>query len=721
MVTDPDVRTKCRDTDTMLAERKKPVFLTTIAAIAVCAVFALTWLITRHFQVCADCASVSGTAKAHIWNIFIAAACIISLAGAGIVFYIANKKKKRMETFVAMDKTNEELQFISTERTRIAARLAEQERLFATIINAVDAGIFWRDSNSVYQGCNENYAGLIGLDKPESIIGKTDFDIEANREQGDLYAKCDREVMKTQIPLLNMEEAHYRPDGSEMNLLTSKVPLRDANGETNGVIGICTDVTELKKTQNEIRLGSGGLFDAINAMQEGFVLVDSSANIIEGNAWFAGLLEKSADQLRGQNICDCISQPAGEQLQNTIETFRLQASGEPAVIQHRIGQKDLQITVQPLYRDQRYDSAILNVVDVSALTDARERAELASSRKTRFLASMSRQIRTPLNSITGFADLLEQEKLTADQDRFVQMIAESANNILSIISEIIDLSEEEVDDSGVDDSPAHTAESIAPVAQVRKVISNAPKSSPHVGEPLDDKDGKQHSVLIVDDVLENRMLLDTLLKKAGYRVSFASDGYAAVELADSTKFDVILMDIQMAGMNGLETTRTIHAHSLNANTPILAMTASVTEQDEALCFDAGCDDFIRKPIRKELLMRKVWRSIQQQEQIKGARRGNEITSFLADDPDYQKTIVTFIGNLPARIAEMQQALDEENLQELAFKAHALKGLGGFAGFPIYTELAKSIETSIKESQLDEIRQKLDEMVDLCQRTMLPKE
>ena len=120
-------------------------------------------------------------------------------------------------------------------------------------------------------------------------------------------------------------------------------------------------------------------------------------------------------------------------------------------------------------------------------------------------------------------------------------------------------------------------------------------------------------------------------------------------------------------------------------------------------------------------MRKVWRSIQQQEQIKGARRGNEITSFLADDPDYQKTIVTFIGNLPARIAEMQQALDEENLQELAFKAHALKGLGGFAGFPIYTELAKSIETSIKESQLDEIRQKLDEMVDLCQRTMLPKE
>ena len=705
----------------MLAEWKKPAFLTALAAVAVCVVFALAWLITRHFEVCADCAGICGTAKAHIWNVFIAAACIISLAAAGIAFYGANKKKKRMENFVAMDRTNEELQFISTERTRIAARLDEQERLFGTVIDAMGGGVFWKDSNSVYQGCNENYAGLIGLDKPESIIGKTDFDIEANREQGDLYVKCDREVMKTGIPLLNMEETRCRADGSETNLLTSKVPLRDADGETNGVIGICTDITELKKAQNEMRLESAGLFDAISAMQEGFVLIDSSANIIEDNAWFAGLLEKSADQLHGQNICDCMSHPAGEQLRNIIETFRLRASGGPAVIQHRIGHKDLQIKVQPLYRQQQYDGAVLNVVDVSVLTDAKERAELAISRKTRFLASMSRQIRTPLNSITGFADLLEQEKLTAEQDRFVQMIAASAKNILSIIAEIIDLSEEEVNDSGVDEAPAHTAESIASVADDRELNSEIFKTSPHVGGPLDDKDGEQHAILIVDDVLENRMLLEALLKKAGYRVSFAANGYEAVELADSAKFDVILMDIQMAGMNGMEATRKIHAHGLNADTPIMAMTASITDEDEALCFDAGCDDFIRKPIKKDLLMRKVWRFIQQQEQIKGARRGGEITSFLAADPDYQKTIVTFIGNLPVRIREMQQALDEENLQDLAFKAHALKGLGGFAGFPIYTEMAKSIEKSVKESELDEIRQKLDEMIGLCHRTRLPQE
>ena len=700
----------------MWLERKKPVFLAALATVVVCAAFAMAWLIARHFEVCADCAGASGAAKAHTRNIFIAAACIMSLAAAGIAFHIANKKKKRMENFIAIDKTNEELQFISAERTRIATELDEQERLFATVIGAVDAGVFWRDSNSVYQGCNENYAAMIGLDKPESIVGKTDFDIEANNQQANFYLKCDREVMKTSIPLLNMEETHCRADGTETNLLISKLPLRDADGETNGLMGICTDVTELKKAQNEMRLESAGLFDAISAMQEGFVLVDSSGNIIKGNDWFAGLLEKSADQLRGQNVCDCISCPADEQLRNIIDTFRLRASGEPAVIQHRIGNKDLQIKVQPLYRHQQYNGAVLNFVDVSVLTDTKEHAELASSRKTRFLASMSRQIRTPLNSITGFADLLEQEKLTDEQDRFVQMIAESAKNILSIIAEIIDLSEEEVNDSGVDEAPAHTAESIAPVADDHKPNTEVAASTPSATGSVNVNNDEQHSILVVDDVLENRMLLEALLKKAGYAVSFAANGNGAVELADSTKFDVILMDIQMAGMNGLEATRTIHAHGLNADTPILAMTAYTTDEDEALCFDAGCDDFIHKPIKKDLLMRKVWRFIQQQEQIKAARHGGEITSFLADDPDYQKTIITFIGNLPARITEMQQALDEENLQELAFKAHALKGLGGFAGFPIYTEMAKSIEKSVKESRLDEIRQKLDEMVSLCHRT-----
>ena len=78
----------------------------------------------------------------------------------------------------------------------------------------------------------------------------------------------------------------------------------------------------------------------------------------------------------------------------------------------------------------------------------------------------------------------------------------------------------------------------------------------------------------------------------------------------------------------------------------------------------------------------------------------------------------FVNNLPKRIEEMQEALNETNLQDLAFKVHALKGLGGFAGFPIYTEKAKILEQMICDNQVDKIQEQLDEMVQLCRKTKL---
>lgn len=132
----------------------------------------------------------------------------------------------------------------------------------------------------------------------------------------------------------------------------------------------------------------------------------------------------------------------------------------------------------------------------------------------------------------------------------------------------------------------------------------------------------------------------------------------------------------------------------------------------------GCDDFITKPIKKEALLRKVEQFVQQKKQIDTAVQGGHITSFQSDNPDYRKMVKIFITNLPKRIAEMQEALDKRNLQDLSFKVHTMKGLGGFAGFPIYTEKAKAIEQMICDNQIEKIQEQLDEMVQLCQRTKL---
>jgi len=321
-------------------------------------------------------------------------------------------------------------------------------------------------------------------------------------------------------------------------------------------------------------------------------------------------------------------------------------------------------------------------------------------------ADVSHQIRVALNDIAGFAELLAQEALTPEQARFVEFIVTSADRIRAVLEDMLGGA------PAVPDSDrAALRTSPPPAASESSLQADADKGSAA-------GDNRNYKVLIVDDVPENRMLLDVLLRRQGYTTVQCSSGVQAVELCDGDRFDVILMDIQMADMDGLEATRTIRSRGPNAQTPILALTAAAALEDEERCLNAGFDDCIRKPVAKDRLLRKVQRFIDRGKQIKTAASGGEIISLLSNDPDYQKTIETFVESLPDRISQMQDALDARNLQELALKAHALKGLGGFAGFPVYTELAGSIEQALHDSHLDLIRTKLDYMVALCRRTRL---
>jgi CheY-like chemotaxis protein len=228
-------------------------------------------------------------------------------------------------------------------------------------------------------------------------------------------------------------------------------------------------------------------------------------------------------------------------------------------------------------------------------------------------------------------------------------------------------------------------------------------------------------VLVIDDVPENRALVEILLKKMGHKTSFVTNGLEAVEICKKEKFDVLLMDIQMPVMDGLEATRQIRAEGLNTRSTILAMTASGNKSDEFAALDAGCDDCLPKPVDKKKLERKLWRVVAQLQQLSDADHGKNIASFLEGDPDYQKAIETFIENLPNRVDEIKTAYEKGDLKDLAFKVHALKGLGGFAGFPVFTEKAKIMEQLIKANEVDKVQAQVDELVQLCLRTKLKGE
>ena len=109
-------------------------------------------------------------------------------------------------------------------------------------------------------------------------------------------------------------------------------------------------------------------------------------------------------------------------------------------------------------------------------------------------------------------------------------------------------------------------------------------------------------ILVIEDTLDNRQIMRDLLTSSGYEVLEARDGLSGVEMAERTKPDLILMDIQLPVLDGYEATRRIKANADLSHIPIIAVTSFALSGDEAKTRAAGCDAYVAKPFSpRELL------------------------------------------------------------------------------------------------------------------------
>ena len=122
---------------------------------------------------------------------------------------------------------------------------------------------------------------------------------------------------------------------------------------------------------------------------------------------------------------------------------------------------------------------------------------------------------------------------------------------------------------------------------------------------------KPLTILIVEDIKHNTLLLTTILKKYAKKFLLAKDGIEAVNIfkENADTIDIILMDLKLPLLNGIEATKMIRR--INKEIPIIAITASVYEQDRLQALEAGCTDFIKKPISKEVLLELIPKLISQ--------------------------------------------------------------------------------------------------------------
>jgi PAS domain S-box-containing protein len=116
------------------------------------------------------------------------------------------------------------------------------------IMNAIPVRVFWKDRNLVYLGCNAAFAHDAGFAKPADIIGKDDYQM-GWRDQAEMYRRDDRQVIESGQAKILIEEPQTTPTGETIILLTSKMPLRNPQGEIIGGLGAYMDITERKQAE----------------------------------------------------------------------------------------------------------------------------------------------------------------------------------------------------------------------------------------------------------------------------------------------------------------------------------------------------------------------------------------------------------------------------------------------------------------------------------------
>gem|GEM_PF-3207156 len=208
--------------------------------------------------------------------------------------------------------TNERLEREVRRRERVERRMREQSELLRHIISTVPHCVFWKDRNSIYLGCNQNFATDAGLENPEDIIGKTDFDLAWKKEESEFYVKCDRDVMESGDAMLNIEEPQLQADGKEATLLTSKVPLRDADGAVVGVLGIYANITQLKHAEAALRESEQRLQGILENTSAVIFAKDPAGRYILANRRFGEIVGRPCQEVIGEVDIDLFPHETAE-------------------------------------------------------------------------------------------------------------------------------------------------------------------------------------------------------------------------------------------------------------------------------------------------------------------------------------------------------------------------------------------------------------------------
>ena len=147
---------------------------------------------------------------------------------------------------------NNDLEKENKVRLEAENKLAESTKMLQLVMDNIPQFVFWKDINSSYLGCNTNFSTIAGMNSPQDVIGKNDFDMPWSKGEADFYVEVDQRVISSDKAEYNIQETLQKTNGDIIHVETNKVPLHDINGKVMGILGTFQDITERKRFEEEI-------------------------------------------------------------------------------------------------------------------------------------------------------------------------------------------------------------------------------------------------------------------------------------------------------------------------------------------------------------------------------------------------------------------------------------------------------------------------------------
>ncbi|MCB1954494.1 MAG: PocR ligand-binding domain-containing protein [Rhodocyclaceae bacterium] len=531
-------------------------------------------------------------------------------------------------------------------RTQQAAQaLAHERGILRTLIDTLPDLVWLKDQEGVYLGCNRRFEDVYGATESD-IVGKTDYDF-VDKASADGFRANDLRAMADQGPSVSEEETIYASDGHRELVEKTKVPMHDASGKLIGVLGIGHDITARKAAEEEIerhRLRLQDLVDertadlklakeaaeAANIAKSAFLAnmsheIRTPLNAITGMAQMirrGGVSEAQAEQLgrlEGAShhllgiinaILDLSKIEAGKL---SLEQASFSVVGlfdqVVSIIQAQASAKRLAIEVDHasvppwLVGDpMRLRQALLNYAgnavkftnEGKIALRARVTDETPDGLLVRFEVADTGVGIAPEDRVRLFGAFEQADNTTTRQYggtglglAITRRLAELMGGEAGVSSEV---------------GKGSTFWFSAWLARGR-----APGSAADAEPSGRDAEAELRArfagrrILLADDEPTNREITLMLLDDVRLIADVAADGAEALQLATAHPYDLVLMDMQMPRMDGLQATRHIRRLDSAAHVPILALTANAFAEDRTQCLEAGMDDFITKPISPETL------------------------------------------------------------------------------------------------------------------------